>query len=104
MKQEAEQKIDEQGKKKSKIEFWSPKIKIPQFFVTSLKIKQISWKNAVERKASEPSEIATMAVNIYFSSCQWYMQIHYLSQHAATFGFLLNKVLCRHNIQSSGIL
>lgn len=29
------------------------------------------------------------------------VQIYYLSQHAATFGFLLNKMLSRHKIQSS---
>lgn len=32
------------------------------------------------------------------------VQIYYLSQHAATFGFLLNKVLSRHKNQSSGVL
>lgn len=32
------------------------------------------------------------------------VQICYLSQHAATFGFLLNKMLSRHKIQSSEVL
>lgn len=50
----------------------------------------------MKRKVSERIEVVMMAV-----VC---VQVYYLSQHAATLGFLLNKVLSRHEIQSSGVL
>lgn len=82
--------------------FWSNKIN--PFSIPSLKIIKVSQKTAGERKVFERFEVTMIAMDNYFFSYQWHVQIHYLSQHAATFGFLINKLPNKHKMQSSGIL
>lgn len=44
------------------------------------------------------------AMDNYFSSYRRYVQIYYLSHHAATFVFLINELPNKHKFQSSGFL
>lgn len=45
-----------------------------------------------------------IAMDNYFSSYRWYVQLHPLSQHAATSVFLINNLPDKDKIQSPGIL